>query len=64
MMDVSVLANPLFILVCVANVLGFLALYVPYVYLPNTMESKVREALNALRMAVIHKHWQFSMKNN
>ena len=43
MMDVSVLANPLFILVCVANVLGFLALYVPYVYLPNTMESKVKE---------------------
>ena len=53
MMDVSVLANPLFILVCVANVLGFLALYVPYVYLPNTMESKVREVLNALRLAAM-----------
>ena len=41
MMDFSVLANPLFLLVCVSNVLGFLALYIPYIYLPNAMISKV-----------------------
>ena len=41
MMDFSVLANPLFLLVCVSNVLGFLALYIPYIYLPNAMTSKV-----------------------
>lgn len=40
MIDWHVLVNPLFILVVVSNILGFLALYVPYVYLPSMMESK------------------------
>ena len=40
MIDVSYLANPLYLLVCISNILGFLALYVPYVYLPNMMHSK------------------------
>ncbi len=39
MVDVRILANPLFALLCVAHSLGFLALYIPYVYLPGLMVS-------------------------
>ena len=40
MFDLSLLANPLLLLMCISNVFGFLALYVPYVYLPNMMVLK------------------------
>jgi MCP family monocarboxylic acid transporter-like MFS transporter 14 len=35
MVDVTLFLNPRFVLICLSNILGFLALYVPYVYLPS-----------------------------
>ncbi len=40
MMDCGVMLDPLFALICVSNVLGFLAVYVPYVYLPNMADQR------------------------
>ncbi len=32
--------NPIFLLICTSNVFGFLAVYIPYVYLPIVMENR------------------------
>lgn len=37
MFDLSLLTSPLMLLLCISNVFGFLALYVPYIYLPKMM---------------------------
>merc|ERR1719468_1373633 len=40
MIDFEIMLNPLFVLICVSNIFGFLAVYVPYVYLPNMTNQK------------------------
>ncbi len=40
MVDLSLFLNPKFVLICLSNILGFLALYVPYVYLPTMITAK------------------------
>ena len=40
MVDLSHFRNPLFVLMCVSNTLGFLALYIPYMFLPNMISMK------------------------
>lgn len=37
MMDVRLFHNRQFLFICISNVFGFLALYVPFMYLPNMM---------------------------
>ena len=33
----SYMCNPIFLMIAISNVLGFLAVYIPYVYLPDMM---------------------------
>ena len=40
MINVQILANPLFLLICISNVFGMLGFYTPFVYLPNMANSK------------------------
>ena len=41
MMDfASYMCNPIFLMVAISNILGFLAVYIPYVYLPDMMKNE------------------------
>ena len=37
----SYMCNPIFLMVAISNILGFLAVYIPYVYLPDMMKIKM-----------------------
>ena len=40
MMDfASYMCNPIFLMVAISNILGFLAVYIPYIYLPDMMKT-------------------------
>ena len=41
MVDMEILRNPLFMLICASNVLGMLGFYVPFVYIVDTAVNKV-----------------------
>ena len=44
----SYMCNPIFLMIAISNVLGFLAVYIPYVYLPDMMTKERRiDATNA-----------------
>ena len=34
----SFMCNPIFLMIALSNILGFLAVYIPYVYLPDMMK--------------------------
>lgn len=42
MMDFSLLKNPMFLLIGVANLFGMLGFYTPFVYLPAAAVEKVQ----------------------
>ena len=37
----SYMCNPIFLMIAISNILGFLAVYIPYVYLPDMMKIKM-----------------------
>lgn len=43
----SFMCNPIFLALAISNILGFLALYIPYVYLPHMMTKQGIESSNA-----------------
>ena len=54
MVDFEIMLNPLFVLICISNILGFLAVYVPYVYLPGmTLEKGIDGASTAFIISLI-----------
>ena len=54
MVDFEIMLNPLFVLICISNILGFLAVYVPYVYLPGmTLEKGIDPGSTAFIISLI-----------
>ena len=43
----SFMCNPIFLPLAISNILGFLALYIPYVYLPDMMRAQKIDSSNA-----------------
>lgn len=41
MMDLSLLKNPVFLLICISNVFGMAGLYIPFFYLVDAAVAKV-----------------------
>ena len=53
MMDFSLLKDPVFLLIGVANVFGMLGFYTPYVYLPGAAIEKVSDIV-VIYFQIIH----------
>jgi len=45
MMDFSLLRDPVFVAVCISSLMGFAALYVPFVYVVDMAKKKVSTSL-------------------
>ena len=55
MMDMSLLKNPVFLLICISNVFGMAGLYIPFFYLVDAAVQKVSTTIEYTHVHTITK---------